>query len=420
MIAITPESGAELRLPKLRPDQYAIAESDSQIKVVACGRRWGKSLTARTIAFIIAAAGGRVAWVVPTYKNAKSTWREAELVAKGLENFGVTINKTEKTIEFPNGGFVGIYSADNADALRGDSFHLVVLDEAAFMSEDVFTEVSLPLIADTGGTLMAIGTPRGRNWFHALYQDGLPGPNKDPDIQSWHAPTHANPDKRVQKWIKMAKRKMPEDSFRQEVLAEFLETGGAVFKNVDSVCIGKPLLVPLIGHRYVCGVDLAKLKDFTVFSVFDVITGHQVHVERYQRVPYHKQAAYLAALHRIWHFQTIVVEQNNVGEQFIEQCEPFHLPIERFLTKNDTKGAIIMALVVAFEKYEENKFVLLDDPIQREEFKIFEQSLTPSGLPKYGAPEHKHDDHVIAAAVAFSKVRPRKAAGIGWWNGKIA
>ena len=124
---VTAEGGSKLNLPRLRSDQFEIAVSDSQIKVVACGRRWGKSLTARTIAFIIAAAGGRVAWVVPTYKNAKSTWREAEIVAKTLQDFGVVINKTEKTIEFPNGGFVGIYSADYADALRGGDHGRVIV-----------------------------------------------------------------------------------------------------------------------------------------------------------------------------------------------------------------------------------------------------------------------------------------------------
>ena len=406
-----------LNLPRLRPDQFEIAASPAKIKVVACGRRWGKSLVARTIGFMIAAAGGRVAWVVPTYKNAKSTWREVERVAKELATYRVEINRTEKVIEFPNGGFLGIYSADNADSLRGDGFHLVVLDEAAFMPAEVFSDVVMATVADTGGTIMAIGTPHGRNWFYDVYKRGLPGRDKDPDIQSWHAPTMANPMPSIAKWIRLARELMTQETFRQEVLAQFLEGGGEVFRNVDEVCSADPLTGPLPGHIYVCGVDLAKLRDYTIFCVFDKMTGQQVAYERYQRIDYKVQAQKLADLHRKWRFKTIVVEQNNIGEVFIEQCKPFRMPIEKFLTKNETKGAIIASLSVAFE----NKSIrLINNPIQREEFKIFQQTLTPSGLPKYGAPEHKHDDFVMAVALGYTKVAAKRKASISLWNGKIA
>jgi len=405
-----------LNLPQLRPDQFEIAASPARIKVVACGRRWGKSLTARTMGFMIASAGGRVAWVVPTYKNSKSTWREAELIGVSLKQSGVIINRTEKVIEFPNGGFLGIYSADNADSLRGDSFHLVVLDEAAFMDEVVFREVALPLIGDTGGTIMAIGTPHGRGWFWSLYQNGLPGPNQDPDIRSWQAPTMNNPMPEIERFVRIARRNMPEESFRQEILAEFMDVGGSVFKNVDAVCVNKPFTGPLPGRAYICGVDLAKMKDYTVFSVLDAHTGHQVFMQRLQRIDYLDQVKELAKLHRLWHFSTIVVEQNNIGEVFIEQCKPFGMPIERFMTDNTKKGEIILSLAVAFENM---TIRLLNDGIQREEFKIFEQTMTPSGLPKYGAPPRKHDDTVMATAIAYSKVHTRTSTAIGWWDGTL-
>lgn len=404
-----------LNLPQLRPDQYEIAVTEKKIKVVACGRRWGKSLTARTMGFMMARSGGRVAWVVPTYKNARSTWRECEAIAKDLADYGVEINKTEKIIEFPNGGFLGIYSADNIDALRGDSFHLVVLDEAAFMEERAFYEVCLPLIGEVvGGTIMAIGTPHGRNWFYKLYLDGLAG--RDPDVQSWHAPTTANPHPEIARFVRIAKRHMPEEAFKQEILAEFIDGAGVVFKNVAEVCVGGIYDSPKIGHTYVCGVDLAKKKDFTVFNVFDVTDNKQVFFRRYQRVDYTDQAAKLAELHRKWRFSSIVVETNNVGEAFLDICKPYRLPIERVTTQRDTKIAMIEALIVAFEQ---KSIELIKNAEQIDEFTSFESALTNTGFMKYGAPEHRHDDFVMSLALAYTKAKGRSKSGIRFWNGRI-
>lgn len=403
-----------LRLPQLRPDQFEIADSKTKIKVVACGRRWGKSLTARFMGFIQALAGGRVAWVVPTYKNARSTWREAEAVAKELADYGVVINKTEKIIEFPNGGFLGIYSADNIDALRGDSFHLVVLDEAAFMPEEAFYEVCLPLVGETGGTIMAIGTPHGRNWFYKLYLDGLE--NRDPDVQSWHAPTTANPHPEIARFVRIAKRHMPEEAFKQEILAEFIDGAGVVFKNVRDVCVGGIFDVPKLGHRYVCGVDLAKKKDFTVFNVFDVTENKQVFFQRYHRVDYTDQAKKLAELHKRWRFSSIVVEGNNVGEAFLDICKPYRLPIEVIITKRQNKIDMIEAVVVAFEQ---KTVTLINDRDQIDEFTSYESKLSNTGLLKYGAPEHRHDDFVMSFALAYTKAQGRRKSGISFWNGRI-
>ena len=48
----------------------------------------------------------------------------------------VSISKTDKVIMTDRGGFLGIYSADNIDAIRGEWFHLVVNDECGFIAED--------------------------------------------------------------------------------------------------------------------------------------------------------------------------------------------------------------------------------------------------------------------------------------------
>jgi len=50
--------------------------------------------------------------------------------------------------------------------------------------------------------------------------------------------------------------------------------------------------------------------------------------------------------------------------------------------------------------FEQEKIKILDEPIQINELKLFGYEISPSGIMKYSAPEGKHDDCVIALALA--------------------
>ncbi len=75
-----------------------------------------------------------------------------------------------------------------------------------------------------------MSTPKGRNWFHDLHTRGL-----DPfesDYASFVFPSKASPFFPESEW-EDARRTLPEDMFRQEYMAEFLEDSAGVFRNVD-------------------------------------------------------------------------------------------------------------------------------------------------------------------------------------------
>lgn len=137
---------------------------------------------------------GRAAWIVPTYKNGRSLWRWAQSIASPMRRY-FDISKTERTISTHRGGFFGIYSADNADAIRGEWFHLVVLDEAARIAVEDWTDAIQPTLADADGDAILISTPAGSNWF---YQEWQRGRAQNAQIASWTAPTSANPNPRIQ------------------------------------------------------------------------------------------------------------------------------------------------------------------------------------------------------------------------------
>jgi predicted phage terminase large subunit-like protein len=250
-VTVVAESPA-LVLPMLRADQYRIAVHPAKTKIVACGRRFGKSTMGGAIALACARNGGRVAWVVPIFKNGRPLWRWARsaLGSQGAAGL-VRINETERIIEFPNGGFLGIYSADNADSIRGEWFHLVIIDEAARIDEAVWTDVIQPTLADAGGDAIAISTPAGRNWFWKEWQRGLLDGR---EVASFQAPSSDNPNPRIQRAAQMARIRVPDSTYRQEWLAEFVEDGQTIYnpawwdgrnrydhddRSIQNACIGR-------------------------------------------------------------------------------------------------------------------------------------------------------------------------------------
>lgn len=180
------------------------------------------------VSLAAAAQGARIAWAAPTYKNSRPLWRWAEASTGMLNKIGVArVNKSDRLVEFPrSGGFLGIYSMDNADAMRGEAFHVVVIDEAAAIDEAAYTDVVQPTLADYNGDLILISTPRGRNWFWREWQRGIQDMQ---EIAAFTAPSTANPNPNIQRAARLAQQRVPDRTYRQEWLAEFVEDGSNTF-----------------------------------------------------------------------------------------------------------------------------------------------------------------------------------------------
>lgn len=71
---------------------------------------------------------------------------------------------------------------ENPETKRGLHPQLVVLDECASMPADMFGNIIAPMITDTTGRLIVIGTPQGHNKFYELYHRGL-----DTEYPSWES-----------------------------------------------------------------------------------------------------------------------------------------------------------------------------------------------------------------------------------------
>jgi predicted phage terminase large subunit-like protein len=235
---------------KLLPWQQDVWNDKSRFKVVAAGRRTGKSRLAAWMLIVEAlqADRGHVWYVAPTQGQARDImWQTLlELGHNVIESSHVN----NMQIKLVNGATISLKGADRPETMRGVSLKFVVLDEYADMKPSVFEQILRPALADLKGKALFIGTPMGRNHFYELYTYGNTG--KDEDYKSWHFTSFDNP-LLDPKEIETARKSMSSFAFRTEFMASFEAASGGIFKE-EWVKIDDN--EPNIGRYYVA-VDLA-------------------------------------------------------------------------------------------------------------------------------------------------------------------
>lgn len=113
---------------------------------------------------------GRFAYVAPHWNQAKDVaWLYVKRFTAPIP--GVRLNESELFVEFAhNKARVRLAGADNYDRLRGAYLDGVILDEYGDMHPAAWPEVIRPMLADRKGWATFIGTPKGRNDFHTVWE----------------------------------------------------------------------------------------------------------------------------------------------------------------------------------------------------------------------------------------------------------
>lgn len=264
----------------------------------------------------VAAQGGRAWWVAPSYRMSEVGWRPLRRIGNRI---GADVRKVDRQILVPGGGEVTVRSADDPDSLRGEGLDFIVLDECAFIIEEAWTEALRPALSDRQGRAMFISTPKGRNWYWRLYQQGQS--DTTGEWQSWRFPTSANPYIQPSE-IEAARATLPDLVFRQEYLAEFLENEGAVFRNIAACLVPNDQTPEMhAGHDIVAGIDLAKQQDFTAISIYCKTCRREVYLDRYNQIDYTFQVKRIGSLLKAWNVQQAVVDATGVGDPIVEALQ---------------------------------------------------------------------------------------------------
>lgn len=244
---------------ELLPWQQQVMEATERFKVVAAGRRCGKSRLAAWMLIINAlqAERGHVFYVAPTQGQARDImWGVLLELAHPIVSSSHVNNMQIKLI---NGATISLKGSDRPDTMRGVSLKFLVLDEYADMKPQVWEEVLRPALADQKGHALFIGTPKGRNHFYELYKYAeLEG---DETYKAWHFTSYDNPLLDSEE-IDVAKKSMSSYAFRQEFMASFEALGSEVFKE-DWIRFSND--EPDDGDYYIA-VDLAGFADIAKAS----------------------------------------------------------------------------------------------------------------------------------------------------------
>lgn len=163
-----------------REQLQAFHDRTQRFACIVAHRRFGKTVGAINDlirdALTIQRDNVRVAYIAPFYSQAKAiVWDYAKEYSAAIP--GVKVNESELRIDYPTGGRLRLFGADNYDAMRGLYFDSVVLDEPADFPVNAWPMVIRPALADRKGRATFIGTPKGKNEFWETYDKATRDPN---------------------------------------------------------------------------------------------------------------------------------------------------------------------------------------------------------------------------------------------------
>ncbi len=363
-----------------------------RFRVLNCGRRWGKTVAGANefLRQILKQGPDIVGFAVaPTYWHTQRQWSDffnfcpPELIEK--------IHRAERHVILKGNRNIWFKSADNPDSLRSQGVKVLWVDEGAQISEEAWTLALRPALMDQKGIAFFTGTPRGHNWYFRLWTRG-----QDPsqtDYKSWSFPSVTNPYLDPAEIASFA-RDMPELAYRQEVLGQFLEDVGSVFRGVDRMVQGNFQPFEQRKH-YVMGADIAKLVDFTVLCVLDM-DGHLCAFDRFSKIDWVFQRKRIVELAQRYDAR-LLIDSSGVGDPVCDELYRENVRMDGYKFTPATKKDLIENLSIMIEN---GQLTIPQVPELINELKLYGYKTTSSGNIQYGAPEGYHDDCVVALALA--------------------
>jgi hypothetical protein len=380
------------------PGQEAIMTHDTRYRIVVCGRRWGKSEMAAHLALerALETLNATVWWVAPTYEQANSYGFDKikPLLSPDILAGEPKLSKP-RAIDLVNGSKLTFRSAEREDSLRGGGVDFLVIDEAGSVPNRAWINELRPTLSDTQGDLLAIGTPKRKNWFYEWFHRGQD--DEYPTVASWQAPTEQNPHVPDEE-VANARADMPDREFRREYQAEFPDESGGVFTDLEARALADYDLENVDGEGpYSTGVDFARSDDYTVIVTLDA-DGRLVHFDRVRQVGWPEiQRRVERATDNYPGPAALDATRDNA---IISDLEGAGVQVEP-VDFRSRKQALIENLITAIENRE---LTIPDmDPLVHE-LEVFERETTEAGNVRYGAPSGFKDDCVDALALAVDNM----------------
>ena len=380
--------------------QREVVHSATRFRILRAGRRWGKTELAchESLMAALQADDQMVWWIANNDRTVRRGYRKmlTQIPRDLLSADPPSDRANDRVLQFTNGSRIEFYTAGTPDALIGEGVNFVVVDEAATIPENIWSQRVRPTLVDANGRALIISTPRGRNWFFRLWNRGQE--ERHSEYESWHYTSYDNPhipDAEIDELIATE----PDIIARQEYLAEFVANAASMFTLKDEVVVEG--LQPPEGW-VVIGIDLAKKEDFTVIDGVNADTKLPCYFERMNSTSWPVQEDAIVEAHHMLMADsavegvTIGIDSTGVGDVVFDHLEDRGLDV---VPINFSGGTVTQKerMVRLLASDLENKEAFIHEN-QRDEFQEYEYRISPNGRYQFEATSG-HDDKVSAKLI---------------------
>lgn len=328
--------------------------------VLVTGRRWGKSEVAalQALYYAVFRPKTRQGIVSVTLDQARLSFDVALMMCQRQPLLAALVDKVRDTpfplLRFKHGSEITVRTAAREGIyLRGHKFHRCVVDEADYLSERLINEVVRMTLADVGGQLVLISTPRAkRGLVYRELQRGLAG---DPQVYAQTGSTFENPNV-SHAYIESLRERMTAAAWQREVEGIYTDDDAAVFAwpHIQSAYEGADWTLPVRPdpkRRYVAGWDLAKAEDWTVGYVLDATQKpyRLSYAERFQRQPWPAVAARIREVHQRYGCHQTLIDATGVGAAVLDEVRDV---AQGYVFTGRSKVDLLTNLQVVLEKRE--------------------------------------------------------------------
>jgi len=392
------------RVLKVKPFPYQVKllRDSSKRLVAVMGRQSGKTTTIAVKAIHLAIVNDGVTILITS-----PSLRQSMIMFSRISTFVFTsplksevVRSTRTTIQFDNRSeIIALPASENL--LRGYTAHMIICDEAAFMPEELITNVVFPMISTTDGYAIFLSTPWGRDhFFYRAFMD----PNYSVHrVKSSECPL-IKPE-----FLEEMRRNMTDQTFCMEYEAEFVETANAYFpQDLIRGCVDpasdflSSLEKDIPQGEYYGGCDFGKLEDFSVIAVLKREGDFLKLVYFYEfpiGTPYSNVIGHLVRANQKFKFRKVQVDQTGVGEPVLEELKSQGVPAEGLTFTVKAKEELLSCLKIAMEQKR------LKMPYNRrlcEQINEQQYAYSKSGHLQFSHSSGSHDDMLWSLALAVA------------------
>lgn len=380
---------------------YNLCHNAKNKTVVLCySRQCGKSVLAEILLCeYLFKKNTFNAYISPTFQLGRKVYKE---MTELLSSTGVIkkANATTLTIETVYGSTLQFFSAEAFVAIRGTTVSgILIIDEAAYIQdvlpngEQFWGNVVMPITKARKPLTVLISTPCGKQGF--FYDFYLKALNKEDGIVQLTR-TIFDDSLVTEKDIEDIKKNIPPKAFEQEFCCKFLDSSLTFFEGFES-CFEN---FSYNFSKEWCGLDIsANGQDETILARINSVNQVKIHKitgtldQKYQKI-----ARLLDEISPV----ATYMENNGVGTPFINEVKKLvrrKSNIYEWTTTNSSKEEIISQLAVDIAS--RGIRFHRDDTELFSQFGTFISKISKTKKLTFGAQDGKHDDMIMATAIAL-------------------